>query len=65
MSRDDIDPMDAHPCCDRCGRYLTTEEAAAAEAGESEGLCESCEEHDWHARKDAPTGADALERGRL
>lgn len=52
MSRDDIDPMDAHPECQRCARYLSHEEAAAAEAGESEGLCEDCEEHEWHAARE-------------
>lgn len=57
MSHADSDPMDAHPMdahpeCQRCARYLTTEEAAAAEAGEGDGLCEACEEHEWHARQE-------------
>lgn len=33
-----------HPECPRCGRYLTAEEHAAAEAGEDDGLCERCAE---------------------
>jgi len=66
MSRDDFDHLDACPCCNKCGRYLTAWEASAAEVGEdvSAGLCEDCGEIAWLALQYAPTGADALEGGR-
>lgn len=41
-----------HPECPRCGRYLTAEEHAAAEAGEGDGLCEACAEREWHAAQE-------------
>lgn len=52
MSRDDAHPLDCHPECQRCGRYLSAEEHAAAEAGEDDGLCEACAEREWHAAQE-------------
>ena len=49
---DRADAIDSCPCCDKCGRYLTAEEHAAAEAGEDDGLCERCAEREWHAAQE-------------